>query len=355
MTEWIVNPSIDMVGVLEQYGRFLENDYRMAIESMYVPSTFDEYSEVTGRKFIIIGGKEKPGLIAKSVFLCLKLAGPESIVVSVPSLDEMFMVQNVFEYYGEGVRHKLFTTHHDMLNLEPEWREEVEQATDIVVYGDKNTLEAWRDFETVDRHVWEHGYSFSFGIVRASQLTQRIVNEICFDFFSYYGEGRLAPKFYFILGRKRDKVINSFALNMMANYSIPVLEYRNQLPLTRKSDLTQEILNANYEARFIRVEELNSPEMFATLYGDVRLVFVDDLEEVREFIDKWRDNIGTVAINWEDDPEILDLLEDEMVIRICNVGDMQFPDFFEQYDAVDDFNVYVSDDYYDDVNFEDYF
>ena len=33
-----------------------------------------------------------------------------------------------------------------------------------------------------------------------------------------------------------------------------------------------------------------------------------------------------------------------MIPRICHIGDMQFPDFFEQYDTLDDFNIYVSDD-----------
>jgi len=347
VSNWIINPSLDMPEVLEQYGRFLQDDYRMAIESMRIPDSFDEYSEKTDRSFIIIGGKEKPGLIAKSVFLCLKLAGPDSIAVHCTNLDELFLVQNVFEYHGEGVRKKIFASHHDMLNLSNEWREELERATDIVVYGDKNTLESWRDSETVDRHVWEHGDSFSFGVVRADTLTQTIINEICFDFFAYYGEGRLAPKFYVIVGKKNNKILEKFSMNMVVNYSPLINEYRNKLPLTRKSDLTREVLNAEYEAKFIRIDDLNSDSLFDTLYGDVRLVFVDDLEEVEGFIEEWRDKIGTVAINWHDDAEVLDIMEDHMITRICHVGDMQFPDFFEQYDAVDDFNVYVRDEDYD--------
>jgi hypothetical protein len=31
-THMVINPSVDMVSVLAQYGRFLENDYRMVIE-----------------------------------------------------------------------------------------------------------------------------------------------------------------------------------------------------------------------------------------------------------------------------------------------------------------------------------
>ena len=45
MANWVINPSLDMPTVLEQYGRFLEDDYRMLIESLRVPSSFDEYSE----------------------------------------------------------------------------------------------------------------------------------------------------------------------------------------------------------------------------------------------------------------------------------------------------------------------
>jgi len=343
MASWIVNPSLDMPEVLEQYGRFLENDYRMVIESMRVPNSFDEYSEQTGRRFIIVGGKERPGLIAKSVFLCLKLAGPESIAVYTPYLDEMFLVQNVLENYGEGVRSKQFASHHDFLSISPEWRDEIDNATDIIVYGDDNAISLWRDYETVDRHVWEHGYTFSFGIVDAKTLTRSMVNEVCFDFFCFYGEGRLAPKFYFVIGNYSEKLVEMFAMNMIVNFGFIINEYRAKLPLTRRSDLTREMLNAPYSAKYVRVDDLNSDTMFDSLYGDVRLVFVDNVSEIEEFVEKWADNIGTVAIDWDDDEDIINVLEEYMVPRICHIGDMQFPDFFEQYDGLDDFSVYVSD------------
>jgi len=344
VAQWIINPSVDMPEVMQQYGRFLEDDYRMAIESMRVPDSFDEYSEKTGRRFIIIGGKERPGLIAKSVFLCLKLSGPESVAVYVNTLDELFLVQNVFDYYGENVEKKIFATHHDMLNLSPEWRNYIDAATDIVVYGDERDMEVWREYETVERHVWEHNYTFSFGIINAENLPRTLINEVCFDFFCYYGEGRLAPKFYFVIGEYSKALIEKFAMNMSFNYSNLINDYRSKLPFTRKSDLTVGVLSNPYSAKFIRVDHLKSDTIFDTLYGDVRLIFVNDLDEIETFIEKWKDHIGTVAINWDDDEDVLDLLEEYMVPRICHVGDMQFPDFFEQYDAVDDFNIYVRDD-----------
>ena len=83
--KWIINPSIDMVDVLSQYGRFLPNDYRMVIEHLFIPNSFEEYKEKTGRKFLIVGSKETPGLIAKSVFLCIMLSGQYPLLVRCPS------------------------------------------------------------------------------------------------------------------------------------------------------------------------------------------------------------------------------------------------------------------------------
>lgn len=343
MANWIINPSVDMPQVLDQYGSFLEDDYRMLIESLRIPNSFDEYSEKTGRRFIIVSGKERPGLIAKTVFLCIKLAGPESVSVYVPTLDELFLVQNVIEHYAGDIQTKLFATPLDFLNLDSTYRDEIDKATDIIVYGDDESVERWRDYETVDRHVWEHGTSFSFGIARAEDLTRTMVNEICFDFFCYYGEGRIAPKFYFIIGEYSKQLIEMFAMNMMVNY-VPFIElYREKLPFTRRSDLTREMLNAVFYAKYVRRFDLKSDELFDTLYGDVRLVFVDDISEIEKFIDKWRDRIATVAVDW-DDEDALDILEENMIPRICNYGDMQFPEFFEQFDALDDFSIYVSDE-----------
>jgi len=344
MRKWIINPEVDMVDVLSQYGRFLPNDYRMIMEHLEIPRVFEEYAEKTHRRFMIIGSKDTPWVLAKSVFLCLKLAGPDSIAVKTPNLDESFMVQNVLEHHANGVRNKVFVANNDELKLSNEWRDEIENATDIVVFGNQNAMEAFREYETVDRRVWEHGYKFSFGVVQEEHLTPTIINQICFDFFSFYGEGSLAPKFYFIVGKLRRKVLEQFSMNMITMYGNFIEQYRDKLPLTRKSELVEKTLVSNYVAKYVRVEHLQSEDLFDNLYGDVRLVIVDDLDDVEAFIDKWNDNINTVAIDIEDDMNTLDLLEDKMVVRICDVGSMQFPDFFEQYDSVDDFMIYANED-----------
>ena len=344
MSRWIINPEVDMVSTLAQYGRFLENDYRMIIEHLIIPQVFEEYTEKTNRKFVIVGAKDSPWILAKSAYLCLKLAGPDSVVVKTPNLDESFMVQNVLEYHADDVRYKVFVSQHDEIKLSNEWREEVENATDIIVFGSKNAMEAFREYEMVDRRVWEHGYRFSFGIVQEEHLTASTINNICFDFFSFYGEGSLAPKFYFVVGKLKKKIANQFSKNMRSIYGSLIKEYREKLPLTRKSELTEQMINSDYAAKFVRINDLHDDELFDTLYGDIRLVPVDDMESVENFINKHRDNISTVAINIDDDVKTLDLLEEKMIVRICDIGSMQFPDFFEQYDNVDDYNIYVGEE-----------
>ena len=120
-------------------------------------------------------------------------------------------------------------------------------------------------------------------------------------------------------------------------------EFRGKLPLTRKSELVQQFLSANLVYKYTRLEELNTNEVFTTLYGDTRIVVVDRLEDLDSFIAKWRERISTVAIN-PDDEDTLDYVESQMITRICDIGTMQFPDFFEQFDPVDDFDIYVGDD-----------
>jgi len=343
MAGWIINPTVDMVSVLAEYGRFLENDYRMVIEHLEIPKQFEEYSEKTGRKFVIYGGKEAPGVIAKSVFLCLKLSGAISLSVKTVNLDESYLVQNVLDHYSGDIKTKQFVAHSDELRLDEEWRNEVMEATDIVVFGDQKVMEAFRDYETVDRHVWEHGQKFSFGVVREEYLSDSIIKQICFDFFSFYGEGAKAPKFYFLVGRLKKSTAHKFNNMMTAFYGPLINEYRSKLPLTRRSSLTNDLVNSNYITKYVRLDDLNSDEIFGTLYGDIRLVVVDDLTDVEDFIEKWCDSISTVAMDIND-YDVLDMLEQQQVMRICNIGDMQFPDFFEQYDPVDDFNIYVKDD-----------
>ena len=129
---------------------------------------------------------------------------------------------------------------------------------------------------------------------------------------------------------------------MLAIYKLFIEQYRNKLPLTRKSNYTQQYIESNYVSDYVRVGNIGDKDLFDSLYGDVRLIQVDSLDEINAFIVKYRDSISTVAANVHDDWDSLDMLDNHMFPRICQIGDMQFPDFFEQYDALDDFNIYVN-------------
>ena len=340
-----------MPDVLAQYGRFLEEDYRMAIESMWVPEMFDEDLTPTGRRFVIVGGKDNPTLFCKSVFLCLKLAGPERIDVRSTQLDETFMVQNLLEHHAGDIPYRVFVPAMEGIGLNNDWNVALENATDIVVFGNNNAINTYRDYETVNRRVWEYNEKFSFGVVRSEDLGAIVTNSICFDFAAYYGDGRLAPKLYFVIGNLTKKMIDAFSENMIAIYRPFIEQYRSKLPLTRKSDFAQQYILSHYEMPYVRIDRLDMKDpdwnVLQPLYGDVRLIQVDELDDVKDFIIKYKDSISTVAINSEDDWDTLDLLDDMMIPRVCEFGDMQFPGFFEQYDVIDDFEIYVTTDEYE--------
>lgn len=340
---WIINPEVGLVSSLEASGRFLENDYRKTIEWLTIPMSFEEYTESTGRRFVIVGAKSVPGATAKSVFLCIKLAGATSIVVKAPTMDEYILIQNVIEYHLPKKNPPKVNVYHsssDELKFDSDWRDALDNATDIVVFGGQDTIDSFQELENSKRRVWEHGPKFSFGVVNAYELTPTMIRDICTDFYSFYGEGCLSPKFYVVVGEVSQKLYEEFSQTMNAFFGQFVDEFRGKLPLTRKSELTQQFVSANYRAKYIREEKLNSDKIFTNLYGDVRLVVVDSLEELESFVEKWHDNISTVAIN-PDNEVVKDFFEGYLVTRICDIGSMQYPDFYEQFDIVDDFDIYV--------------
>ena len=342
--EWIVSPEVGLVQTLSSYGRFLENDYRMAIETMAIPPAFEEYTEETGRRFVIVGAKSVPGATAKSVFLCLKLAGAESIVVKAPTMDEYFMILNVVEYHADNPsRVRVFHSSSDELRLDSDWRDALDKATDIVVFGGQETVDTFLDLETEECRVHVHGPKFSFGIVRAYDLTPSVIKEICVDFYTFYGEGCLSPKFYFIVGEVSNSMFQEIGNTMKAYFGSFIDEFRSKFPLTRKSELAQQLVSANYRTKYIREEELKVDKIFTNLHGDARFVVVDSVDDIENFIRRWSFNISTVAIDSNDD-EIIEFLEDNLIVRICDYGYMQSPDFFEQFDTIDDFDIYVGDE-----------
>jgi len=338
---WIVNPTGDFVKELALSGRFLESDYRIAIKNGDIPDDFDENLEKSDRKFVIIGARSVPMATAKSVFLCLRLAGPESVVIKTATEDEGLLVQNVLDNWTpHGVETKIFSIGSDKLRNYPEWAKYLEEATDIVVFGGRETVDSFIELETRKRNVYIHGPKFSFSIIKAKDLNMAHLNDICDDFGLYYGEGCLSPKFCIIVGKVDPKWYHEASLIMQAEHGDNIMEFRGKLPMAKKSELVQEIVTANVVGKYVRVETLDDKKkLFSPLYGDVRFINVNTLDDLVPFLEDWKYDISTVACLEEED-DIVDLMDEFNITRVCAFGEMQFPEFDEPFDIVDDFDIY---------------
>ena len=339
--QWIVNPGPDLVSNCADVGRFLEEDYRTAIKNNSIPMGFEENFEPSDRRFVIIGAKSVPIATAKSVFLCLRLAGAQSIVVKTASEDEGFLVQNVFDHWTPiGTEVELFSMGSDKLRDLPEWNRRIDEATDLVVFGGDDTAKAFVEFENRKRNVYIHGPKFSFQIIHTRDLTMSRLADICFDFATFYGEGCLSPRFCVLVGELDPNWLYEASLIMQAEHGRQIEEFQRKLPLAKKSMLVQEIVNSNTVHKFIRLERLdNSKTITGELYGDARFVSVKNISELKPFLEHWRSKISSVAC-LEDDQPTQELLKSKDIVRICSFGEMQFPHFYEQFDPVDDFDIY---------------
>ena len=339
--EWIINPGPDLVQNCADVGRFLESDYRTAIKNNAIPMGFEENFEPSDRRFVIIGARSVPIATAKSVFLCLRLAGAESIVVKAATDDEGFLVQNVFDHWTPtGTDVELFSMGSDKLRDLPKWNERINNATDLVVFGGDDTAKAFSEFENRKRNVYIHGPKFSFGVIHVKDLTMSRLADICFDFATFYGEGCLSPRFLVLVGQLDPSWLYEASLIMQAEYGNQIEEFRNKLPMLRKSNLVQELVESNIVHKFVRLENIADKKIVTSeLYGDTRFVNIKNLSELKPFLEHWRSKISSIAC-LEDDSSTIELLKSKDVTRICSFGEMQFPHFYEQFDPVDDFDIY---------------
>ena len=341
---WIVNPEVDLVSKCESVGRFLALDYRHAIKNSEVPSDFEDNLEPSGRRFVIIGAKSVPMATAKSVFLCLRLAGAESIAIKAPTEDEAWLIKNVLDYWTpEGTQAKMFSFGSERLRDLPEWNKVIDEATDLVVFGGADTARAFSEFENKERRVYIHGPKFSLGIVKVENLTMSDLTDICDDFGSYYGEGCLSPKFYVLVGdlsKSNIKWLDEAGIIMNANHGSKIEEFRAKLPMAKKSEVVQSLISSKIHTKYVNIASIDDEKsLLSPLYGSSRFVNVQKLSDLKLFLDLWSNAISTIACDYKDE-EIRDLLDECGIIRACPFGLMQFPEFNEQFDHIDDFDIY---------------
>ena len=338
---WIVNPEAGLLSKCESVGRFLVSDYKLAIRESEVPEYFEDILEPSGRKIVIIGAKSVPMATAKSVFLALRLSGAESVYIKAPTEDEALLIKNVLDNWApEGVKTKIFSIGSTQLKEMAEWNRIIEECTDLVVFGGVDTAEAFSEFESKERRVYIHGPKFSFGIINSGDLNMSRLRDICSDFGAYYGEGCLSPKFYVIVGDVLpDEWFYEASLIMQAEHGSNIEEFRAKLPLGKKSEVVQSLASSNILYKYVAVEDLDDKKMFGPLFGGARFVLVNDYKDLWEFMDRWKSRISTIAC-LEEDGEAQFLTDSFDVVRTCSFGSMQFPSFDEQFDTVDDFDIY---------------
>ncbi|WP_297430797.1 hypothetical protein, partial [Clostridium sp.] len=187
---YYINGSNNFSTILNQFGGFLESDYERLINNSIISPHFIPHNHNSHRKIIIVGSDGTPLLVAKSVFLALQLSGADTIDIKPSSLDEALIIENVIK---NNNIYKIKTSVHvgtdQEVELSSTWRDIIDNATDIIVFGDFETVEYYKTLETEHRRIYLHEDKMSFGVVNSKLLTDKVIDNICFDFFNFYGTG----------------------------------------------------------------------------------------------------------------------------------------------------------------------
>ena len=349
LNQYILEPFDKVAKKCSEVGRFPEDDYRMAMSSSEVPESYWTQvgeADESDRKIVIVGAQSVPMATTKSAFLAQTLAKPKKLTIKAPSPDEAILIRETLEYNKEFSNTEFFVYENKSEELKSDgaWLRDLEEATDVVVFGGQETVSFFDKSYAEKASVHLHGPKFSFGIVDAESLeSEDNLAGLAGDFLSYYGEGCLSPRFYITIGDLTDDQM-TYLVDCMKEEEEEIKEFRSKLPLSKKSLLVQQMTNSNYLAPYIRVSSFDSSEYLTPLFGDIRLINVDDPFMVEAFTENFESMISTIALEEE---ELGDLVAgwEVSIPRYCDIGSMQFPYFYEKFDVVDDFEIYGGVDY----------
>lgn len=344
--QYIVEPSVEVARKCSANGIFLEDDYYIAMSHHEVPDSFwknVDKVKPAGKKVVIVAAYESPMLITKSAFLAMNLAKPDKITVKVSGKDESILLNEMFEQSESklGCDYSVYQSRHDELSSNGAWVQDLNEATDVVVFGGLDTISLFNLKTTDERSVHLHRPKISFGVVSKECLeNEDNLAGLVGDFISCFGEGTLAPKFYITLGKLSNDQLTYIADCIKGEEDL-INEFRAKLPLSKRMMLMNDITRNNYLYPHVRNSKFDSAEFLSPLYGDVRLIEVKSEDQVMDFVDEYcqivssvaleEENLGNMAAEWG--------LDD---VRFCDVGSLQFPYFYESYDEVDEFVIYNS-------------
>jgi hypothetical protein len=344
---YIIDPSDTIAKMCSESGRFLEDDYYMAMSHNEVPESYwkkTNNAKNVKKRIVIVGSQESPMTITKNAFLALTLAKPDKLTIKINTHDEAILLKEMYQQ-NKKIHECDFSVYHTKkqeLATSGAWLRDLENSTDIIVFGSLETLLLF-DMETTQKHnFYLRKPKISFGIVTKECLdNEDNLAGLAGDFLSFFGEGKLAPKFYITLGKlSKDQMI--YIADCMRNEEETIKEFRAKLSLSKKSLLIQENTYSNSIYPHVKKSTFDNPEFLAPLFGDVRLIEVQHEGQIEEFVEEYamavstialeEDTLGDMAAGWEFD-----------IPRYCSIGSMQFPYFYEPVDEIDDIEIFNND------------
>jgi len=344
LSQYILEPTDRVAEACSKVGRFLEDDYTMAMSSSDISIAYSEQIPSTpnsDRKIVIVGAQSVPMATAKSAFLAQTLAKPEKLTIKAPSPDESLLIRESLEANKDKshTEYYVYENRSEELASNAAWLTDLEEATDIVVFGGQETVSFFEKSNLQDTRLHLHGPKFSLGFVTADLLQDEdYLDAMIGDFLSYYGEGCLSPKFYTIVGSLDEDQLY-YLKDSVESESDLIEEFRSKLPLSKKSIVVQQFTYSTFLSPHIRTSNFSTPEFLSSLFGDLRLVQINDPDSLESLVLSYKDSISTIAVE-EDDLGDVVAGWDVDVPRYCDVGSMQFPYFYEKFDTVDDFEIY---------------
>lgn len=336
---YYINNDNNLSSILSQFGGFLESDYERLINNSIIPPYFTPHNYKTKRKIVLIGSDGTPLTISKTIFLALQLSGADIIDIKPLSLDEALIIENIIK---NNNIYEIKTCVHvgtdQEVELSSSWRNIINDATDIIVFGNFETVKYYKTLATKHRRIYTHEDKISLGIVNSNSITDKLIDNICFDFFNFYGTSSLSPKFYIFIGEPDPEILTKISNMYSSVYGEQIEEFRSKLNFVKQSNLVRFITKEKI-SRYLQVfRGINSFQINNT-YGDIRIYIAKSIEEANEIVSMLRDDISTIAVD-PCDQEIVSMVEFNMPPRICNIGSMQSLDFWDSVDEQSDFDIF---------------
>jgi hypothetical protein len=334
-----INNVNNLPPILSQFGKFLESDYERLINSNIVPSHFNPHNYKTNKKIVLIGSDNTPLLISKTIFLALQLSGADTIDIKPSSLDEALIIEYIIRNNNiYGIKNSVHVGTDQEVELSYSWTKALEDATDIIVFGNHKTVEYYKTLATEHRRVYAHEDKISLGVVNSNFITDTLIDNICFDFFNFYGIGSLSPKFYIFVGEPDPKILDKISDIYISVYGEQIEKFRSKLNFAQHSNLIKFAAEGKISRYLNIVREINNFQI-NNLYGDIKIYIAASIKEASEIINIFKNNISTIAVDPSDE-EIVSMVEFEMPARLCDVGSMHSIDFWESFDELFDFDIF---------------